>query len=340
MLARAISRTAVAALSFGFAAVCLPSQGAEAHSATPRHVQPARHVSDPGRRPVSRPTLGHSFDSAARLATLLHKLHKLRGPAPRIGTAGNPRTGVAWHAHHSAAWRRAATARRAAAVQTLAVQQGEAARQKRGQLLIQRSPAGSRLWSPLSSDVSGDGALAGLDSRLAGSVGTQPWDLRGADLLLGPSDDLSSAIFAARSRFALDGSLDRAPGALLVGFAPALAGPPVPGKSSTAGVPARTDTRTGPGTAVVRRTAASAIRPRSRPAQAVHAGRPPVVARGSYGAYRGAVASVAAKTKGVAIPVLLILVLLGFLIVQRWIDRRDPKLSRSSAEAEPDLRFG
>ncbi|MDQ6875729.1 MAG: hypothetical protein M3042_11800 [Actinomycetota bacterium] len=40
-----------------------------------------------------------------------------------------------------------------------------------------------------------------------------------------------------------------------------------------------------------------------------------------------------------AFPLLLLLVLGGFLLVQRWIDRGDPKLADSSSWPEPDLRF-
>ncbi|MDP9240463.1 MAG: hypothetical protein M3O55_07465 [Actinomycetota bacterium] len=64
------------------------------------------------------------------------------------------------------------------------------------------------------------------------------------------------------------------------------------------------------------------------------------VTRPSAPGWRALFASGSAAAPGLVIPVLLIVVLAGFLGAQRLIDRRDPKLAQSPAWPEPDLRFG
>ncbi|MEP6697812.1 MAG: hypothetical protein ABJA34_13185 [Pseudonocardiales bacterium] len=54
----------------------------------------------------------------------------------------------------------------------------------------------------------------------------------------------------------------------------------------------------------------------------------------------GVIASVVADRRSIALLLLLFGVLAGFLLVQRLIDRRDPKLSQSPAWPEPDVAFG
>lgn len=54
----------------------------------------------------------------------------------------------------------------------------------------------------------------------------------------------------------------------------------------------------------------------------------------------GLFATGSGAARGLVIPLLLVVVLAGFLGAQRLIDRRDPKLAQSPAWPEPDLRFG
>lgn len=49
--------------------------------------------------------------------------------------------------------------------------------------------------------------------------------------------------------------------------------------------------------------------------------------------------AVTAGARVTAFPLLLLVILGGFLAVQRWIDRGDPKLAGSAAWPVLDLRF-
>jgi len=94
---------------------------------------------------------------------------------------------------------------------------------------------------------------------------------------------------------------------------------PAPSASTAKGAPAPADVRSPGADGVVSRRPAAVGR-----AQSVH---------------RSFAGTVAAGTRATAFPVLLLAVLVGFLAVQRWIDRADPQLDGRASGPDRDLRF-
>lgn len=105
--------------------------------------------------------------------------------------------------------------------------------------------------------------------------------------------------------------------------------PAIGGNSSTA-----TAARSGGTRAGARRTVATVIRPKTATRQQVVVALPPVSTRDSR--IPGAILAVTPQT---SFPLFMLVLLVGFLFGQRWIDRGDPKLAKAALARDRDLRF-